>query len=131
MKSLFNPAKFMATLTKKLPVRNRVFCFVRTSSAVTLMSAAAALAFVAGGDRLVSVGSPSSQLSQDRTAKGKIAGESDAVLRSARTIPSEGPVGGYEAYKSAARTYPANVIPPSMVRNARNTFSRIAAHGDP
>src|SRR5206468_7101176 len=100
-------------------------------SAVTLRSAAAALAFVAGGDRLVSVGSPSSQLSQDRTAKGKIAGESDAVLRSARTIPSEGPVDGYEAYKSAARTYPANVIPPSMVQNAKNTFNRIAAHGDP
>jgi hypothetical protein len=95
------------------------------------MSGAAAMAFVASGDRLVTVGSPSSQVSQDRAAKGKIAGERDAVLRSARTIPSEGPVGGYEAYKSAARTYPANVIPPSMVRNARNTFSRIAAHGDP
>ncbi|TMP97884.1 MAG: hypothetical protein E6L09_12560, partial [Verrucomicrobia bacterium] len=95
------------------------------------MSAAAALAFVAGADRLVSVGSPSSQVSQDREAKGKMAGDPDAVLRSARTIPSEGPVGGYEAYKSAARTYPANVIPPRMVQNAKNTFNRIAAHGDP
>ena len=52
-------------------------------------------------------------------------------MRNARTTPGEGPVGGYEAYKSAARTYPANVIPPSMVQNAKNTFNRIAAHGDP
>ena len=59
-----------------------------------------------------------------------MAGDLDAVLRSARTIPGEGPAGGYEAYKSAARTYPANVIPPSMVRNAKNTFNRIAAQGD-
>ncbi len=111
--------------------RNRLLSHLRIATVVILMSAAAALAFVAGADRLVSVGSPSSQLSQDRTAKGKIAGESDAVLRSARTIPSEGPVDGYEAYKSAARTYPANVIPPRMVQNAKNTFNRIAAQGDP
>ena len=89
------------------------------------------MAFVAGGDRLVTVGSPSSQLSQDREAKGKMAGDPDAVSTSARTIPGEGPVGGYEAYKSAARTYPANVIPPSMVQNAKNTFNKIAAQGDP
>ena len=111
--------------------RNRFTSIVRVVSAGTLISAAAAMAFIAGSDRLVTVGSPSSQFSQDRAAKGKIAGEPDAVLRSARTIPSEGPVGGYEAYKSAARTYPANVIPPRMVQNAKNTFNRIAAHGDP
>jgi hypothetical protein len=92
------------------------------------------MAFVAGGGRLVQISSPSSQLSQDREAKGKIAGEREAVFRSfrsARAVPGEGPVGGYEAYKSAARTYPANVIPPSMVQNAKNTFNRIAAQGDP
>ena len=88
------------------------------------------MAFFAGSGRLVSVSNPSSQLSQDRPATVKIAGERDAV-RNARTIPGEGPAGGYEAYKSAVRTYPANVIPPSMVRNAKNTFNRIAAHGDP
>ena len=111
--------------------RNRVLLNLRIATAVTLTSAAAAMAFVASGDRLVTVGSPSSQVSQDREAKGKMAGDPDAVLRSARTIPSEGPVGGYEAYKSAARTYPANVIPPSMVQNAKNTFNKIAAQGDP
>jgi hypothetical protein len=95
------------------------------------MSAAAAMAFVAGGGRLVTIGNPSSQLSQDREAKGKIPGDRDAVLRNARTIPSEGPIDGYEAYKSAARTYPANVIPPSMVQNAKNTFLKIAKQGDP
>jgi hypothetical protein len=94
------------------------------------MSAAAALAFVASGDRLVTVGSPSSQASQDREVKGKMAGDPDAVLRSARTIPSEGPVGGYEAYKSAARTYPANEIPTWLMRKAKNTFTRLAAQGD-
>jgi len=92
------------------------------------MSAAAAMAFVAGGDKLVSVSSPPSQ---DRVAISKIAGEPDGILTSARTTPGEGPVGGYEAYKSAARTYPANVIPPWMVENAKNTFNKIALNGDP
>jgi len=54
------------------------------------------------------------------------------IATSARTKPGrKGPVGGYEAYKSAARTYPANVIPPSMVQNAKNTFVKIATQGDP
>src|SRR5438876_11692672 len=106
--------------------RNRFTSIVRIATAGTLVTAAAAMAVVAGGGRLVTVGSPSSQLSQDRAAKGKIAGEPDSVLRSARAVPGEGPVGGYEAYKSAARTYPANVIPPSMVHNAKKTFDKIA-----
>ena len=37
----------------------------------------------------------------------------------------EGPVGGYEAYVSASRTYPANVISPAIARRAQTTFSRI------
>src|SRR5438552_12650512 len=111
--------------------RNRFTSIVRFATAGTLISAAAAMAFVAGGGRLATVGKPSSQFSQDRAAKGKIAGDPDAAATSARTRPSEGPVGGYEAYKSAARTYPANVIPPSMVRNAKNTFNKIAKQGDP
>jgi len=90
------------------------------------MSAAAAMAFVAGSDKLVTVGSPPSPSSQDRAVKLKIAGEPDAISTSARTTPGEAPVGGYEAYKSAARTYPANVIPPSMVQNAKKTFDKIA-----
>ena len=95
------------------------------------MSAAAALAFVAGGDRLVSVGSPSSQLSQYRASKGKIAGESHAVLRSARTTPGEGPIGSAEAYFSAVRTYPAQEIPPTISHAAKLTFEAIARKGNP
>src|SRR5262249_58657232 len=112
--------------------KNRLFSAVRFASAGALLCAAAVMAFVASGDRLVTLGSPSSQLSHDRAVKGKIAGDRDTVpLRSARTTPGEGPIGGYEAYKSATRTYPANVIPPSMVQNAKNTFNMIAAQGDP
>src|SRR5438034_1649449 len=106
--------------------RNYLFSQLRIASAVTLMSAAAAMAFVAGGDTLVTIGNRSSAFLQDRLATAKIAGERDEVLRSAHTIPGEGPIGGYEAYKSAARTYPANVIPPSMVQNAKKTFDKIA-----
>src|SRR5438874_1907071 len=106
--------------------RNRILSHLRITTAVTLMSAAAAMAFVAGGDRLFTVSSPSSPFSEDRLATAKFAGDPDEVMKSARTRPSEGPVGGYEAYKSAARTYPANVIPASMVQNAKNTFEKIA-----
>src|SRR5438067_5238874 len=111
--------------------RNRFIATLRVATAVTLFSAAAAMAFVATGDRFFTVGSPSSPLSEDRSATAKIAGDPDAISIKARTIPSEGPIGGYEAYKSAARTYPANVIPPSMVQNAKNTFLKIAKQGDP
>src|SRR5207249_5595399 len=105
---------------------DRLLALIRPLTATALLSAGAAMAFVAGGDKLVTVGSPSSQLSQDREAKGKIAGDPDAVLRNARTTPGEAPPTGYEAYKSATRTYPANVIPPSMVQNAKKTFNKIA-----
>src|SRR5436190_749096 len=74
--------------------RNRVLSHLRITTAVTLMSAAAAMAFVAGSDRLLTISRPSTDLSQDREAKGKIAGDPDAVLRSSRTTPGEGPVGG-------------------------------------
>src|SRR5205814_3265484 len=73
------------------------------------------------------VSSPPSQISQDRLVISKIAGDPDAGPTRARTTPGEGPIGRYEAYKSAARTYPANVIPVSMVQNAKKTFNKIAA----
>src|SRR5262245_40254174 len=51
------------------------------------------------------------------------------------TKPGEGPLAGYEAYLSAQRTYPANVISPAIIARAGKTFSSIAnadaAHGDP
>jgi hypothetical protein len=84
------------------------------------------MAFVASGDRIFTVSSPPSQLSQDRLVISKIAGDPDAGSTRARTTPGEGPIGGYEAYKSATRTYPANVIPASMVQNAKKTFNKIA-----
>src|SRR5437868_4523673 len=105
---------------------NRSFSLIRAITAIALMSAAAAMAFVAGGDTLVTVGSSSTPFSQDKEARAKIGGDPDAVSTSARTTPGEGPIGAYEAYKSAARTYPANVIPPSMVQNAKKTFNKIA-----
>src|SRR2546425_5454564 len=63
-------------------------------------------------------------------------GDPDAAqATSSATTPGEGPVGGWEAYLAAARTYPADVIPPAVVKNARATFERNAAadakNGDP
>ena len=119
--------------------RNYLLSQLRIASAVTLMSAAAAMALVAGGDAL---GLATGSAQEDRAATAKISGEPGSISINSRTKPgdgavrgynkpAEGPIGGYEAYKSAARTYPANVIPPSMVENAKNTFNKIAAQGDP
>jgi hypothetical protein len=96
------------------------------------MIAGVAMAFVAG-DKFIPLGSKSSSPSQNKkhVSIAKFARDPDAAFRSRRTIPGEGPIGGYEAYKSAARTYPANVIPPWMVENAKNTFNKIALNGDP
>src|SRR4029077_17035134 len=106
--------------TLRLFSRNHLLPQLRIATAVTLMSAAAAMAFVAGSDKLVTVGSPPSPPSQDRAVNIKMPGQPAAP--GPRDISSEGPVNGYEAYKSAARTYPANVIPVSMVQNAKKTF---------
>jgi hypothetical protein len=38
----------------------------------------------------------------------------------------EGRAAGFEAYMSAARTYPANTIPPAILARAKATFGRIA-----
>jgi hypothetical protein len=53
-------------------------------------------------------------------------GAGSAGLSSKETTAGEGPVGGFEAYRSAARTYPANTIPPAVVARAKATFVRIA-----
>jgi hypothetical protein len=51
------------------------------------------------------------------------------------TTPGEGPVGGFEAYLSAQRTYPATEIPPTVPDKAATTFEKIAGQdaktGDP
>ena len=66
----------------------------------------------------------------DRWSSSKFTADPDAAATSAAATPGEGPIDGYEAYLSAAKTYPANVIPPSFVQNARATFEKIAKVGD-
>ena len=65
---------FLILKSMKIPRRwfsrsNFVLSHLRIATAVTLISAAAAMAFVAAGDRLVTVGVPPSQFSQDRRSK--------------------------------------------------------------
>ena len=54
---------------------------------------------------------------------------------SAVATPGEAPIGGWEAYLAAARTYPADEIPPSIAVRAETTFEAIATtdakKGDP
>jgi hypothetical protein len=57
---------------------------------------------------------------------GKSVSAGGAGLLSKETTAGEGPVGGYEAYVSASRTYPANTISPSIVAREKATFGRIA-----
>src|SRR4029434_10528707 len=90
--------------------QNRFISTVRFTIAGTLISAATAMAFFAGSGRIVTLSNPSTHLfvSPDRAVTIKIPGEREALFRSfrsARAMPGEGPAGGYEAYKSAARTY--------------------------
>ena len=66
----------------------------------------------------------------DRASTAKLAGGADVAAPSGTDSPGEEPIGGYEAYISAARTSPADVIPPAMVQNAKNTFDKIAKQGD-
>ncbi len=67
---------------------------------------------------------------------GKFAGgDPDQQQQSSATTPGEGPVGGFEAYLAAERTYPASEIPPAVSAQAAPAFDAIAAQdaktGDP
>jgi hypothetical protein len=53
-------------------------------------------------------------------------GAGAAGLMNKEAKVGEGRVGGYEAYRAATRTYPANVIAPAIVARAKATFGRIA-----
>jgi hypothetical protein len=66
------------------------------------------------------------QLAPKFGAAGVTSKEAPAGEASQQTRVGEGRVDGYEAYRSAARTYPANVIPSRVVKRAKLTFSRIA-----
>src|SRR5437899_279812 len=67
--------------------------------------------------------------------RSKFAGGDPEAAVGRATTPGGGPIGGGEAYRSGARTYPADVIRPGAVGNAKATFERIAAvdakTGDP
>jgi len=66
----------------------------------------------------------------DRWSGSKFSADPDRSARKAADTPGEGPVDSYEAYLSASKTYPANVIPPGFVQNAKATFEKIAKQGD-
>ena len=95
--------------------RTRVLLFVLCAGALILVTA------LAGGSSTKPAVAGSAKL-----ASGMAGGFDTA---------GEGPVDSYEAYLSAERTYPANVIPPSLVQQAGDTFSKIqqqdSTSGDP
>jgi hypothetical protein len=53
-------------------------------------------------------------------------GAGGAGLMNKEAKVGEGRAGGYEAYRAAARTYPANLISPAIVARAKVTFAKIA-----
>ena len=53
-------------------------------------------------------------------------GAGSAGLLNKEATAGEGPAAGYEAYRSATRTYPANTISPAIVNRAKSTFLKIA-----
>jgi hypothetical protein len=84
------------------------------SGTVLLLAAAVALTLVflagrsSGGTKVLRLGAGSAGLLNKEGTAG------------------EGPAQGYEAYRSAARTYPANTISPAIVARAKSTFLKIA-----
>jgi hypothetical protein len=59
-------------------------------------------------------------------------GNSEAARAATRAQPNHGgdPNSGWDAYLAAARTYPANVIPPAVLANSKATFDKIAKSGN-
>jgi hypothetical protein len=57
---------------------------------------------------------------------------SEAARAATRAQPNHGgdPNSGYDAYLAAARTYPANVIPPAVLASSKATFEKIAKSGN-
>jgi len=71
----------------------------------------------------------------DRGFVSKFAGGDPDMQSSSATKPGEGPIGGWEAYRAAARAYPAVEIPPAVAQRAKATHQQIAladaVSGDP
>ncbi len=59
-------------------------------------------------------------------------GDSEAARAAthAQSVRGPDPNVGFEAYRAAARTYPANAIPPAVVAKAKATFEKIAQSGN-
>lgn len=94
-------------------------------------AAGGALAVLLGSALVVALLLGFSGSSGDREAHSKFVRDPDAAATTGADRYAEGPASGYEAYLSAERTYPANVIPNSVVENAKATFLKIAKAGDP
>jgi hypothetical protein len=62
-------------------------------------------------------------------AKAGLGGPEALARANERNGVGEGPVGGWEAYRSAARSYPASEVSPAVVAKARTTFAKIAQAG--
>jgi hypothetical protein len=85
---------------------------------------------------LVSIELSAAARTHNLTSRGPVYfAKSGAGTGGEQDIAGEGPLGGFDAYLSAQRTYPANVIPPAIAERADATFSAIATKdqttGDP
>ena len=96
-----------------------------------LISGIAALVLAAGGLTAVLVSGGNGSESEHEVHVGKFAGgdpdQQTSKGQNEEDTAGEGPVGGWEAYLAAMRTYPANVIPPTVVAKADATFTKIDA----
>ena len=107
--------------------RNRFFSLVRIASAGTLISAAAAMAFVAANPSSPSLAGKSDS---KRQATAKFRQDRDEFLGNQRAIPGighdRGPLSAAEeAY--ALRAYPAKNIPFKLTRNAQKAWAQMVA----
>src|SRR3954469_8750147 len=96
--------------------RRRLTVVLGAVGVLTAAAVALVLVFALGGGSE----QPLSKFASDPDAAAS-GNESDS--------PGLGPV-SYDAYLSAERTYPANVIPPAVVENAKATFEKIRGKGD-
>jgi hypothetical protein len=97
---------------------------------VAMVAVVIAAAFLAALLLALAGGSGGTQAGTAAVLAKTAGGDPDSSANS----PGLGPV-SFDAYMSAERTYPANVIPPEIAAHAEQTFSAIAAadakHGDP
>jgi hypothetical protein len=111
--------------TRRSFPRNRLVSHLRFVSAITLMSAAAAMAFVA-----VQPSSPLWMKSNNKDAINKFAQDRAALFRNKLAIPGPEREGGPMAAADeeyAKRAYPAAYVPFELTRNAHVAWSNATA----